>query len=94
MKWCRASGRTIAERFHRDARQVKGNVADGNELTAFLRLAFLVHRVPRPAGPALAAIVSEHCQLGAAASIFSGRLVQHMLSVFSAVIRRPDPNTL
>ena len=39
-------GRTLAERFHRDARQVKGNVADGNELTVFLWPTFLVHRVP------------------------------------------------
>ena len=31
-------GRTIAERFRWDARQVKSNVADGNELTHVKRL--------------------------------------------------------
>ena len=52
-------GRTIAERFHRDARQAKGNVADGNKLTAFLRFAFLVHRVSVGGRPLVQAVYRQ-----------------------------------
>ena len=52
-------GSTIAERFHRDTRQVNGNVADGNELTAFLRVAFLVHRVSVGGRPLVQAVYRQ-----------------------------------
>ena len=52
-------GRTLAEHFHRDARQVKGNVADGNKLTAFLRLTFLVHRVSVGSRPLVQAVYRQ-----------------------------------